>query len=160
MLLSDEVGEISVLIKGMEYKEFYKVIDANVVSEIEHDVNVAMLVTRIRFACSPVLRLKSEYMCDIVDLCTVHDFIFSEIVREFESKYPGEVFKLRSFVIQSNYSVLYKEFECRCQFNGIDYPLLFSLVYNFLNPFTACARDYNAQCDYKWFHETRIWIAI
>lgn len=135
-------------------------IDANVVGEIEHDANVAILVTRIRVACSPVLRLKVEYMCDIVDLCTVHDFIFSEIVREFEFKYHGEVFKLRSFVIPANYSVLYKELECRCQFNGIDYPALFSLVYNFLNPFTACARDYHAQHEYKWFHETRIWTAI
>lgn len=88
MLLSDEVGEVSVLINGIEYKEFYKVIDANVVSEIEHDANVAILVTRIRFACSPVLRLKAEYMCDIVDLCTKYDFLFSEIVKEFESKYP------------------------------------------------------------------------
>ena len=134
--------------------------DANVVSEIEHDANVAILVTRIRFACSPVLRLKAEYMCDIVDLCTKYDFLFSEIVKEFESKYPGEVFKLRSFVIPANYSVLHKELECRCQFSGIDYPALFSLVYNFLNPFTACARDYHAQYDYKWFHETRIWTAI
>lgn len=155
-------GISCILSVDMNIKEFYpiEVIDISGIDEIERYTDVAMLVTKIKVACSPTIRRRAKDMYDIATLCTKRDFLFSEIVRVFEVKYPGEVFKLRSFVISSNYEVLRKAIEGNHQFNGIDYPALFSLVYNFLNPFTACARDYHAQYEYKWFHETRIWTAI
>lgn len=153
-------GNQYVLKIDMNINEFYPIEVTSIdEDEIERYTDTAMLVTKIVTCCNKILRRRVKDMYDIAALCTKRDFLFSDVVSILKLKYPEDVFTLRPYVSAEHYIELKDAVMGNHQFKSVNFDELFSLVYDFLNPLTACLRDYHQEYDYKWYHNTRIWTA-